>query len=86
MYGKFCRAFSKFGLINQKESNTTLTYTDNRDSFVFVPVVFEMQMMYDLWLASLNHKRQEDEAMLSQPAPEDKYIAMPTDYAEVTVR
>ncbi|XP_026201454.1 zinc finger CCCH-type containing 7Ba [Anabas testudineus] len=45
--------------------------------------LFDMQQMYNLWLASLNHTRQADEAVLSQPAPEDKYIAMPTDYAEL---
>lgn len=73
-----------FGLINQKTPIVS-GYFHKGDRFVFVPVVFDMQQMYNLWLASLNHTRQADEAVLSQPAPEDKYIAMPTDYAELMV-
>lgn len=49
-----------------------------------MPVVFEMQQMYDLWLA-LNNKNQADVAMPSHPAQDEKYIVMPTDYAEPMV-
>lgn len=45
-----------------------------------------MQQMYELWLSSLTPKHHPAaEASLGQAAPEEKYIAMPTDYAELTV-
>ncbi|TMS15097.1 Zinc finger CCCH domain-containing protein 7B [Larimichthys crocea] len=42
----------------------------------------DMQQIYDIWLTSNTHHRQADGAMLAQPATEEKYIVMPTDYAE----
>nr|XP_020443495.1 zinc finger CCCH domain-containing protein 7B-like isoform X2 [Monopterus albus] len=42
----------------------------------------DMQQIYDRWLTSNDHNRQTDGAMLTKPAPEEKYIIMPTDYAE----
>lgn len=56
---------------------------DNR--FVFVPVVRDMQQMYDMWLTQNTHNHQADGTVLTQPVPEEKYIAMPTDYAELMV-
>ncbi|KAM6913417.1 zinc finger CCCH domain-containing protein 7B-like [Lycodopsis pacificus] len=43
----------------------------------------EMQQLYDMWLSLTAHNRQADGAMLTQPVPEEKYIVMPTDYAEL---
>ncbi|XP_075940873.1 zinc finger CCCH domain-containing protein 7B-like isoform X1 [Anarhichas minor] len=43
----------------------------------------EMQQIYDMWLSLTAHNRQADGAMLTQPVPEEKYIVMPTDYAEL---
>ncbi|XP_075999015.1 zinc finger CCCH domain-containing protein 7B-like isoform X2 [Genypterus blacodes] len=41
----------------------------------------DMQQIYDMWL-SLTHSQQGDGAVLTQLTPEEKYIIMPTDYAE----
>ncbi|XP_067088667.1 zinc finger CCCH domain-containing protein 7B-like [Osmerus mordax] len=44
----------------------------------------DMQQMYDMWMSLTSHDRQPDGAWLSQPpvCSEDKYIVMPTDFAE----
>ncbi|XP_072224323.1 zinc finger CCCH domain-containing protein 7B-like [Leuresthes tenuis] len=42
----------------------------------------DMQQIYDMWLALAAHNQQAEGAMCSQSNPEEKYIAMPTDYAE----
>ncbi|KAM9346032.1 zinc finger CCCH domain-containing protein 7B-like [Symphorus nematophorus] len=42
----------------------------------------DMQQMYDMWLTLNAQNRQADGAMVTQPVPEEKYIVMPTDYAE----
>lgn len=47
--------------------------------------VRDMQQMYDMWLTLTTQNRQADGTMLTQPIPEEKYIAMPTDYAELMV-
>lgn len=44
-----------------------------------------MQQIYDMWLKLIAHNHQADGAMLTQPVPEEKYIVMPTDYAEPMV-
>ncbi|XP_042360267.1 zinc finger CCCH-type containing 7Ba [Plectropomus leopardus] len=43
----------------------------------------EMQQIYDMWLTITAQNRQTDGATLTQPVPEEKYICMPTDYAEL---
>ncbi len=45
----------------------------------------DMQQMYDMWLMLAANKRQAEGAMLTQPIPEEKYVVMPTDYAEQLV-
>lgn len=50
-----------------------------------MPVVLDMQQIYDMWLNLNAHTRQADGAMLTQPVPEEKSIVMPTDYAEPMV-
>ncbi|XP_059204407.1 zinc finger CCCH domain-containing protein 7B-like [Centropristis striata] len=42
----------------------------------------DMQQIYDMWLTLMAQNRQADGAMLTQSVPEEKYIVMPTDYAE----
>lgn len=42
----------------------------------------DMQQMYDMWMILSGHNRPTDGAMATQPTPEEKYITMPTDYAE----
>nr|XP_033501674.1 zinc finger CCCH domain-containing protein 7B-like isoform X1 [Epinephelus lanceolatus] len=42
----------------------------------------EMQQIYDMWLTLTTQNRQADGASITQPVPEEKYIVMPTDYAE----
>ena len=45
-----------------------------------------MQQIYDKWLTQRDiHNRQTEGAMHSQPAPEEKNIVMPTDFAEPLV-
>lgn len=50
-----------------------------------MPAVRDMQQMYDMWMMLSGHNRQTDGAMAAQPVPEEKYITMPTDYAEPMV-
>uniref|UniRef100_A0A1A8FRE0 Zinc finger CCCH-type containing 7B n=3 Tax=Nothobranchius korthausae TaxID=1143690 RepID=A0A1A8FRE0_9TELE len=42
----------------------------------------DMQQVYDMWLALTAQSRPADGATFSQPSSEEKFIAMPTDYAE----
>lgn len=44
-----------------------------------------MQQMYDMWLELSGYNRQADGSTVNQPSPEEKYITMPTDYAEPMV-
>lgn len=44
--------------------------------------LWDMQQVYDMWLALAAQNRQADGAVCSQPNTEEKFIAMPTDYAE----
>ena len=53
--------------------------------FVCFVSVRDMQQIYDMWLALAAHNQQAEGAMYSQSNPEEKYIAMPTDYAEPMV-
>lgn len=50
-----------------------------------MPAVREMQQIYDMWLTLTTQNRQADGASITQPVPEEKYIVMPTDYAEPMV-
>uniref|UniRef100_A0A8C6KLL0 Zinc finger CCCH-type containing 7B n=1 Tax=Nothobranchius furzeri TaxID=105023 RepID=A0A8C6KLL0_NOTFU len=45
----------------------------------------DMQQVYDMWLALTAQSRPADGATFSQPSSEEKFIAMPTDCAEVVV-
>ncbi len=50
-----------------------------------MPAVLDMQQVYDMWLTLNSQTRQADVAMNTQPIPQEKYIVMPTDYAEQMV-
>ncbi|KAM4716523.1 zinc finger CCCH domain-containing protein 7B-like isoform 1-T2 [Anableps anableps] len=44
--------------------------------------LWDMEQVYNMWLALAAQNRQTDGSMCSQPNPEEKFIPMPTDYAE----
>lgn len=50
-----------------------------------MPAVLDMQQVYDMWLALNSQTRPADVATHTQPIPQEKYIVMPTDYAEPMV-
>lgn len=58
---------------------------DGDERISCVPAVRDMQQMYDMWLTLAAQNRQEDGAVFTQPNPEEKFIVMPTDYAELMV-
>ncbi|KAM4535426.1 zinc finger CCCH domain-containing protein 7B-like [Fundulus diaphanus] len=60
---------------HSQEEKDMWKYMKNND-------LWDMQQVYDMWLALAAQNRQTDGAMFSQPHPEEKFIAMPTDYAE----
>jgi len=43
-----------------------------------------MQQMYEMWLSLTNQNRRADGSLVTPP-PEEKQIAMPTDYSESMV-
>ncbi|PWA33179.1 hypothetical protein CCH79_00013707 [Gambusia affinis] len=44
--------------------------------------LFDMEQVYNMWLALAAQNRQSDGSVCNQSNPEEKFIAMPTDYAE----
>ncbi|XP_008298166.1 zinc finger CCCH domain-containing protein 7B isoform X2 [Stegastes partitus] len=62
---------------HSEEEKEMWTYMKNNE-------LLDMQQMYDMWLTLTGQNRQADGATLTQPAPEEKCIIMPTDYAEPT--
>ncbi|XP_026179943.1 zinc finger CCCH domain-containing protein 7B-like isoform X2 [Mastacembelus armatus] len=44
--------------------------------------LWDMQQIYDMWLTLSGSSHQTDQPVVTQPAPEEKSIVMPTDYAE----
>ncbi|XP_056143694.1 zinc finger CCCH domain-containing protein 7B-like [Lampris incognitus] len=72
---KKCTYTGKCTFAHSQEERELWTYMKNND-------LRDMQQIYDIWLTS--HNRQSNGAMVNQSLPfaEEKYIAMPTDYAE----
>ncbi|XP_035510919.1 zinc finger CCCH-type containing 7Ba [Morone saxatilis] len=70
-----CNYTGKCTFAHSQEEKEMWMYMKNND-------LRDMQQMYDIWLTSTTQNRQADGAMLTQPVPEEKYIVMPTDYAE----
>ncbi|KAM4531498.1 zinc finger CCCH domain-containing protein 7B-like isoform 2-T2 [Odontesthes bonariensis] len=61
---------------HSQEEKEMWMYMKNND-------LHEMQQIYDMWLALAAHNQRAEGGMYSQSNPEEKYIAMPTDYAEL---
>ncbi|XP_044038473.1 zinc finger CCCH domain-containing protein 7B-like isoform X2 [Siniperca chuatsi] len=70
-----CNYTGKCTFAHSQEEKEMWMYMKNND-------LRDMQQIYDMWLTLTAHNRQSDGAMLTQPVPEEKYIVMPTDYAE----
>uniref|UniRef100_A0A4W6DF91 Zinc finger CCCH-type containing 7B n=1 Tax=Lates calcarifer TaxID=8187 RepID=A0A4W6DF91_LATCA len=71
-----CNYTGKCTFAHSQEEKEMWMYMKNND-------LRDMQQMYDMWLTLTTQNRQADGTMLTQPIPEEKYIAMPTDYAEL---
>lgn len=52
---------------------------------MFVFAVYDMEQVYNMWLALAAQNRQSDGSVCNQSNPGEKFIAMPTDYAEQMV-
>ncbi|KAK2833770.1 hypothetical protein Q5P01_017659 [Channa striata] len=57
---------------------------EERDMWMYMKTnnLRDMQQIYSMWLTLSTQTRQTDGSTVTQPTPEDKYIVMPTDYAE----
>ncbi|XP_035470232.1 zinc finger CCCH domain-containing protein 7B isoform X3 [Scophthalmus maximus] len=60
---------------HSQEEREMWMYMKNND-------LWNIQQIYDMWLTLAGQNRQADGATLTQPVAEEKYIVMPTDYAE----
>ncbi|XP_061740513.1 zinc finger CCCH domain-containing protein 7B-like isoform X2 [Nerophis ophidion] len=69
---------------NYSERCTFAHSQEERDMWMYMKRqdIRDMQQMYDMWLTLSTSSRQADGAMITQSAQEEKYIVMPTDYAE----
>ncbi|XP_017272166.1 zinc finger CCCH domain-containing protein 7B isoform X1 [Kryptolebias marmoratus] len=73
---KKCNYTGNCTFAHSQEEREMWMYMKNND-------LVDMQQVYDMWLALAAQSRQADGAGLSQPNAEEKYIMMPTDYAEL---
>ncbi|XP_064170212.1 LOW QUALITY PROTEIN: zinc finger CCCH domain-containing protein 7B-like [Anguilla rostrata] len=74
MKQKKCHYIGNCSFAHSLEERDVWTYMKNNN-------LRDMQQMYDMWLTLTNQNRRPDGTLLSPP-PEEKQIAMPTDYAE----
>ncbi|KAK5856636.1 hypothetical protein PBY51_008219 [Eleginops maclovinus] len=72
---KKCNFTGKCTFAHSPEEKDMWMYMKNND-------LHDMQQMYDMWLSLTANNHQANGAALTQPSPEEKYIVMPTDYAE----
>ncbi|XP_070838208.1 zinc finger CCCH domain-containing protein 7B-like [Chaetodon trifascialis] len=70
-----CNYPGKCTFAHSQEEKEMWMYMKNND-------LRDMQQVYDMWLAQNTLNRQTDGSVHTQPVPEEKYIRMPTDYAE----
>ncbi|XP_056258062.1 zinc finger CCCH-type containing 7Ba isoform X1 [Seriola aureovittata] len=70
-----CNYTGKCTFAHSQEEREMWMYMKNND-------LLDMQQIYDMWLTLTAQNRQADGAMFTPPVPEEKYIVMPTDYAE----
>ncbi|KAJ8363279.1 hypothetical protein SKAU_G00121100 [Synaphobranchus kaupii] len=74
MKQKKCHYIGNCSFAHSLEERDVWTYMKNNS-------LRDMQQMYDMWLALTNQNRRPDGTLLTPP-PEEKPIAMSTDYAE----
>ncbi|XP_034448955.1 zinc finger CCCH domain-containing protein 7B-like [Hippoglossus hippoglossus] len=72
---KICNYIGNCSFAHSEEEREIWTYMKNND-------LQDIQQVYDTWMRSNGQNRQADGAAVSQSVPEEKYIAMPTDFAE----
>lgn len=70
-----CNYIGNCTFAHSQEEKKMWMYMKNND-------LLNMQQIYDMWLSLSAQNRQTDGSVLSQSVPEDKFIVMPTDYAE----
>ncbi|XP_061830470.1 zinc finger CCCH domain-containing protein 7B-like isoform X1 [Nerophis lumbriciformis] len=81
---EMCKQILERRKCNYCETCTFAHSHEERDMWTYMARqdIRDMQQMYDMWLTLSTSSRQADGAMISQSAQEEKYIIMPTDYAE----
>ncbi|KAF3846744.1 hypothetical protein F7725_003822 [Dissostichus mawsoni] len=72
---KKCNYTGKCTFAHSPEEKDMWMYMKNND-------LHDMQQMYDMWLSLTANNHQANGAALTQSTSEEKYIVMPTDYAE----
>ncbi|XP_051968603.1 zinc finger CCCH domain-containing protein 7B [Xyrauchen texanus] len=77
MKQKKCHYIGNCSFAHSLEERDVWTYMKNNS-------LRDMQQMYEMWLSLTNQNRRADGTLLTPP-PEEKQIAMPTDYSESMV-
>ncbi|XP_016091910.1 zinc finger CCCH domain-containing protein 7B-like isoform X2 [Sinocyclocheilus grahami] len=74
MKQKKCHYIGNCSFAHSLEERDVWTYMKNNS-------LRDMQQMYEMWLSLTNQNRRADDTLMTPP-PEEKQIAMPTDYSE----
>ncbi|XP_073722948.1 zinc finger CCCH domain-containing protein 7B [Misgurnus anguillicaudatus] len=77
MKQKKCHYIGNCSFAHSLEERDVWTYMKNNS-------LRDMQQMYEMWLSLTNQNRRADGTLMTPP-PEEKQIAMPTDYSETMV-
>lgn len=77
MKQKKCHYIGNCSFAHSLEERDVWTYMKNNS-------LRDMQQMYEMWLSLTNQNRRADGTLMTPP-PEEKQIAMPTDYSESMV-
>uniref|UniRef100_A0A8C1XJE9 Zinc finger CCCH-type containing 7Bb n=1 Tax=Cyprinus carpio TaxID=7962 RepID=A0A8C1XJE9_CYPCA len=77
MKQKKCHYIGNCSFAHSLEERDVWTYMKNNS-------LRDMQQMYEMWLSLTNQNRRTDSTLMTPP-PEEKQIAMPTDYSESMV-
>ncbi|XP_019962418.1 zinc finger CCCH domain-containing protein 7B-like isoform X2 [Paralichthys olivaceus] len=72
---KVCNYIGNCSFAHSQEEREIWTFMKNND-------LRDIQQVYDTWLKSNGPNRQADGSALAQPVSEEKFIVMPTDFAE----
>uniref|UniRef100_A0A672Z877 Zinc finger CCCH domain-containing protein 7B-like n=1 Tax=Sphaeramia orbicularis TaxID=375764 RepID=A0A672Z877_9TELE len=70
-----CNYIGNCTFAHSQEEKKMWMYMKNND-------LLDMQQIYDMWLSLSAQNRQTNGSVLTQSVPEEKFIVMPTDYAE----